>query len=62
MLAGRVSKARRDFSTLEHRIESLIGDDADIKLAPLSLQPQAVDAEQTERILGRGVERSRVAI
>lgn len=56
VLAGRISKARRDYSALEHRIQSLIGDDADIKLAPLSLEPQAVDAEETARILGRGVE------
>jgi hypothetical protein len=56
VLAGRISSPRRDLRALEHRIESLIGDDPDIKLAPLSLAPEAVDAEETAKILGRGVE------
>jgi hypothetical protein len=56
VLAGRISRPRRDLRALEQRIESLIGDDSDIKLAPLSLAPEEKDAEVTAKILGRGVE------
>ena len=40
VLAGRVSKPRADYGSLEGRIKSLISDDADIKLAALSLETQ----------------------
>ena len=56
VLAGRASSPRGDYSPLERRIKMLIGDDADIKLASLSLQPEEVDSEQKNKIVGKGVD------
>ena len=56
VLAGRASRRSGDYSPLERRIKMLIGDDADIKLASLALEPEEVDAEQKNKIVGKGVD------
>jgi hypothetical protein len=56
VLAGRASTSRGDYSALERRIQMLIGDDADIKLASLSLEREDVDPDRKDKIVGRGVD------
>ncbi len=56
VLAGRVSKPRGDYSALERRIKSLLGDDADLKLASLELKRQEIDPERKDKIVGRGAD------
>jgi hypothetical protein len=56
VIEGRASGNRREFTKLKRLIESLIGDDADIKLATPRIANSPRNAEQSAKIVGRAVD------
>jgi hypothetical protein len=56
VLSGRLAGAARDTKALKKRVTALLGEDSGVKLGPISLKPQPIDAEACSKIVSRGID------